>query len=87
MTFKCETIETADGIVCRHCRLWPDLCTCDPEHPIHEILGTKPAPQAYEWSQSDEDSFVMAQFDLSDEEWDALTEKVKNILRNVAADR
>jgi len=40
----------------------------------------------YEWSQKDEDEFVMAHFNLSDEEWDAMPEKIKNILRNIAAE-
>lgn len=38
MAFKCETIETVHGTVCRHCRLWPDLCTCDPDHPFNLIF-------------------------------------------------
>lgn len=38
MPFHCDTIETCQGIVCRHCHLWPDICTCNPAHPIHKFL-------------------------------------------------
>lgn len=36
--FRCDTIETCDGIVCRHCHLWPDMCTCNPAHALRQIF-------------------------------------------------
>lgn len=32
-------VETCHGTVCGHCRLWADLCTCRPGHPMRQILG------------------------------------------------
>lgn len=31
-------VETPHGTVCVRCRLWPDLCTCNPAHPVRRIL-------------------------------------------------
>lgn len=31
-------VESSHGTVCPACRLWPDQCTCRPDHPMLEML-------------------------------------------------
>lgn len=39
MTFHCDTTETCEGTVCRRCRLWPDMCTCNPSHALWRVFA------------------------------------------------
>lgn len=33
-----DLIEMSHGTVCPRCLLWPDTCTCNPNHPLNVIL-------------------------------------------------